>query len=130
MSKTAIVWTVVGGIAAVIGVVIGFVPIQDCGSAFVQGVGHGTSLDGYVADSFCDGYRAGPTWAAWILVITGLGTALLALTTGLSGHADVKPADKPRPDTVSRLRDLAVLHDSGALTETEYAAAKAKVIGQ
>jgi len=33
------------------------------------------------------------------------------------------------PDTVSALKDLAALHDSGALDDAEFAAAKAKVLG-
>jgi len=40
----------------------------------------------------------------------------------------VAPA-APDADTVGRLKDLAALHDSGALTDAEFAAAKAKVLG-
>ena len=47
------------------------------------------------------------------------------------------PAPVPTPgapapaadDTVGRLRDLAALHESGALDDAEFAAAKAKVLG-
>jgi hypothetical protein len=40
------------------------------------------------------------------------------------------PAEPPAADdTVTRLRDLAALHESGALDDAEFAAAKAKVLG-
>jgi Short C-terminal domain len=32
-------------------------------------------------------------------------------------------------DTVARLRDLAALHESGALDDAEFAAAKARILG-
>ena len=43
------------------------------------------------------------------------------------------PAAPPAPapaadDTISRLQQLATLHDSGALTDEEFAAAKAQVL--
>ena len=42
------------------------------------------------------------------------------------------PADAPASadDMAARLRDLAGLHDAGALTDAEFSAAKAKVLGQ
>ena len=40
------------------------------------------------------------------------------------------PADAaPAEDPLARLRDLADLHDSGVLTDDEFAAAKAKLLG-
>ena len=39
--------------------------------------------------------------------------------------ADAAPAEDP----LARLRDLAELHDSGALTDAEFTAAKAKLLG-
>ncbi len=39
------------------------------------------------------------------------------------------PADEPTPTLSDRLKELAGLHDSGALTDEEFAAAKAKVLG-
>lgn len=42
-------------------------------------------------------------------------------------HMRVAPA--PTNDTASELQRLATLHGSGALTDAEFAAAKAKVIG-
>ncbi len=41
------------------------------------------------------------------------------------------PAATPPPadDTIARLTQLASLHDSGALTDEEFAAAKAQVLG-
>jgi hypothetical protein len=40
-----------------------------------------------------------------------------------------EPAGDAGADTVARLRDLADLHASGALSDDEFAAAKAKVLG-
>lgn len=39
------------------------------------------------------------------------------------------PAAAAGDDPVARLRDLAQLHESGALTDAEFAAAKAQVLG-
>jgi hypothetical protein len=40
------------------------------------------------------------------------------------------PAEPPPPaDPVARLRDLAHLHETGALDDAEFSAAKAKVLG-
>jgi Short C-terminal domain len=55
-------------------------------------------------------------------------------------QAEPAPAPAPAPvpapaaapagdDTISRLTQLASLHDSGALTDEEFAAAKAQVLG-
>jgi membrane protease subunit (stomatin/prohibitin family) len=38
------------------------------------------------------------------------------------------PAPAPATDTISRLQQLAALHDSGALTDEEFTAAKAQVL--
>ena len=48
------------------------------------------------------------------------------VSPGGSGTASVA-SSAPR-DTASQLRDLADLHESGALDEAEFAAAKAKVL--
>ena len=39
------------------------------------------------------------------------------------------PAEIPAADPVARLRDLAHLHETGALDDAEFAAAKATVLG-
>jgi hypothetical protein len=38
------------------------------------------------------------------------------------------PAPDPAPDAVGRLKELAELHNSGVLTDEEFAAAKRKVL--
>ncbi|MCO5244558.1 MAG: SHOCT domain-containing protein [Anaerolineae bacterium] len=43
-------------------------------------------------------------------------------------YAPPPPAAAPAPDMGTQLQNLADLHSSGALTDEEYAAAKAKVI--
>lgn len=39
------------------------------------------------------------------------------------------PAAEPEPDPYERLKDLAALKDQGILTEEEFAAEKAKILG-
>jgi hypothetical protein len=39
------------------------------------------------------------------------------------------PAPTPAPDPIAQLKDLASLHDAGALDDDEFAAAKAKILG-
>jgi Short C-terminal domain len=39
------------------------------------------------------------------------------------------PAAAPAPDTIAELERLARLHESGALTDQEFAAAKARALG-
>jgi hypothetical protein len=43
--------------------------------------------------------------------------------------AVLTPSEAPAPDPVARLRDLAHLHETGALDDAEFVAAKAKVLG-
>ncbi len=40
------------------------------------------------------------------------------------------PTPPTRPDPVARLRQLGELHESGALTDDEFATAKAQVLGE
>jgi hypothetical protein len=39
------------------------------------------------------------------------------------------PAPTPASDPIAQLKDLASLHEAGALTDDEFAAAKAKILG-
>jgi membrane protease subunit (stomatin/prohibitin family) len=59
-----------------------------------------------------------------------------AMQAQTAQSAPTEPAPAPAPaaapagdDTISRLQQLASLHDSGALTDEEFAAAKAQVLG-
>ena len=47
----------------------------------------------------------------------------------LPAPAATPPAAPPGPDPVDRLKDLAALHDAGSLTDAEFSAAKAKLLG-
>jgi hypothetical protein len=67
----------------------------------------------------------------------GAATAGIAYNAG-KRHADgeqqeepapAPPAAAPAPDATAELERLAQLHQSGALTDDEFAAAKAKVLG-
>jgi len=39
------------------------------------------------------------------------------------------PVDAPPADPIARLKDLAALHESGALSDEEFAAAKSRLLG-
>jgi hypothetical protein len=41
----------------------------------------------------------------------------------------VQPAPAPQPDPIEQLKELAELKDQGILTEEEFAAQKAKILG-
>jgi hypothetical protein len=43
--------------------------------------------------------------------------------------ADAPPADAVADDPIARLKDLAALHESGDLSDDEFAAAKARLLG-
>ena len=47
------------------------------------------------------------------------------------GSQPAPASDEPAPerDPISALKDLAALHESGALTDDEFTAAKAKILG-
>ena len=49
--------------------------------------------------------------------------------TRTAGDAEEGAAPAPEPTDIEQLEKLAALHDQGVLTEEEFAAAKAKVIG-
>jgi membrane protease subunit (stomatin/prohibitin family) len=44
-------------------------------------------------------------------------------------NAQQAPAAAPEADPMSQIKQLAELHDSGALTDEEFTAAKAKILG-
>lgn len=60
---------------------------------------------------------------------SGLASLLSSLNTGLAGVPQAAAAPAPEPDMVSQLERLAKLHDSGALTDEEFATEKGKLIG-
>ncbi|HUZ09069.1 MAG TPA: SHOCT domain-containing protein [Acidimicrobiales bacterium] len=43
--------------------------------------------------------------------------------------AEAAPAQAPAPDPIAQLKELAALRDQGILTEEEFAAQKAKILG-
>jgi hypothetical protein len=45
------------------------------------------------------------------------------------GYAEPAPAAAPAPDPVAQLKELGELRDSGVLTDEEFAAQKAKILG-
>ena len=45
------------------------------------------------------------------------------------GGGDAAPAAAPAPDPVAQLKELAELHKEGVLTDEEFAAQKAKLLG-
>ena len=47
----------------------------------------------------------------------------------VDGQRGLPARAKPQPDTVDQLAKLADLHDKGALTDAEFTAMKAKILG-
>ena len=62
-------------------------------------------------------------------LVGGLGFAAGRASKAQAAGGVVSPAAPPvTPDLAARLRELASLHATGALTDEEFAAAKAKLI--
>ena len=51
-------------------------------------------------------------------------------TRQVPAYAPAAAAPAPADDPLARLRELAQLHESGALTDDEFTAAKAKLLGR
>jgi hypothetical protein len=47
-----------------------------------------------------------------------------------AGETLVMPADRSAPDPIDKLKELADLHDRGALTDEEFASQKAKLLNE
>lgn len=53
----------------------------------------------------------------------------LAAQTQAQAQAQAAPAQAAAPDPIAQLRELGELHQSGVLTDEEFAAQKAKILG-
>ncbi len=60
------------------------------------------------------------------LVLVGLGVAFVVLLLREPGRPPTPPSP---PDAVDRLREIAVMHDRGQLTDEEFIAAKRTLLG-
>jgi hypothetical protein len=77
-------------------------------------------------------YRPRQTWMPYRLPrnLTQQGAYNRDMQERYAATRRVPPAaPEPAPDPVARLKELAQLHEAGALTEDEFTAAKAKVLG-
>jgi uncharacterized membrane protein len=76
------------------------------------------------------GMGVGGWWGIIPALLVGLVIVLVvvALLAG-AGRSAPSPALKPSSDPPSGLRELVEMHDRGALTEEEFAAAKRKLLG-
>jgi uncharacterized membrane protein len=90
----------------------------------------GPMMRGYRGMEF--GMGVGGWWSIIPALLVGLVIVLVvaALLAG-AGRGAQSPAMAPRPssDPPSGLRELVEMHDRGALTEEEFAAAKRKLLG-
>ncbi|HEX7486215.1 MAG TPA: SHOCT domain-containing protein [Vicinamibacterales bacterium] len=91
-------------------------------------VAFGPMMRGYRGMEF--GMGAGGWWGIIPALVVGLVIVLVvvALLVG-AGRSAPSPALKPSSDPPSGLRELVEMHDRGALTEEEFAAAKRKLLG-
>jgi uncharacterized membrane protein len=88
----------------------------------------GPMMRGYRGMEF--GMGVGGWWGIIPALLVGLVIVLVvvALLAG-AGRGAPSPALKPSSDPPSGLRELVEMHDRGALTEEEFAAAKRKLLG-
>ncbi|HEX2410638.1 MAG TPA: SHOCT domain-containing protein [Solirubrobacteraceae bacterium] len=49
---------------------------------------------------------------------------------GPTGYAEPEPAPAPAADPIEQLKELGALHQQGILTDEEFAAQKAKILGR
>lgn len=93
---------VLGVIAAVIGIIVGFVPVQDvgsaCGTAFSPSEQPGFSLAGLLIDNYCHQKLASFVATAWTLIVIGgvaLVAGLIATLVPGRGPAPARPVSPP-----------------------------------
>jgi len=75
---------------------------------------------------------AGPGAGGWfggLLVVLLVVVGIVLLAGALDGGSRGTVATPPSADGVDRLRELTEMHDRGALTDEEFAAAKRKLLG-
>ena len=74
-------------------------------------------------------YRAGQRRAEQDVYNEQAQAAYEATQAPPPAYAAPAPAAAPEPDTIAELERLSRLHESGALSDEEFAAAKARVLG-
>jgi hypothetical protein len=126
------------GALAVLGVVVVVAAVAAVGVvAYNMGVnnagdgGHGVfgpMMRGFRGDSF--GMGAGEWWGILPAMLLGfvVVVVLVALLAG-PGRSTPSPALSPSGNPPSGLRELVEMHDRGALTDEEFAAAKRHLLG-
>jgi uncharacterized membrane protein len=117
---------VAGAALAAIGVIAYNVGVTNGGNG-----GHvvlGPMMRGYRGAAF--GMGVDGWWGIIPALMLGLVIVLVvaALLAG-AGRGTSSPAPRPSSDPPSGLRELVEMHDRGALTEEEFAAAKRKLLG-
>lgn len=85
--RVGIVVAVIGGLAAIAGVIVGLVPVTDigqaCGSGFAPSGPGGFSLSSDFVDAMCQQRTAPMTATAWTLVIIGVVLLLAGVIAAL-----------------------------------------------
>jgi uncharacterized membrane protein len=117
---------VAGAALAAVGVIAYNMGVTNAGDG-----GHmvfGPMMRGYRGGEF--GMEVGGWWGIIPALLLGLVIVLVlaALLAG-AGRGAPSPAPRPSSDPPSGLRELVEMHDRGALTEEEFAAAKRKLLG-
>lgn len=119
---------ITGGVAAAAGLVIGLLPVAavdggTCGSPFAPASRGGGADNALVLGWCADSLGARQGWA-WALLIAGV----VAIAAAVVWHIKRQPANQASAS--GELERLANLHKAGALTDSEYQAAKSRLLGQ
>lgn len=122
---------IAGPIAVVVGVVAGLTHVwtagEDCGSPLAPTSRAGLGMASAMVDVSCEDTLSGRRALTWVLLVLGAAATIAGAVLVARLRATSRP---PAPVGVSaELARLAELHDVGALTDEEWAAAKSQVLG-
>lgn len=118
----------------VAGIILGYAPINSCGSLFSPA---SFSIFDSVSTVFCESYlreRAGGVWFLFIVGAFIFIFAVLSLPDVFTRTHRKDNANASRPQksasVTEQLAKLTEMHSAGVLTDDEFAAAKGKVLGE
>lgn len=119
---------VTGAVLLMIGVGLVFAQVsrygESCGTP-VASISHGDTLAGYFVDAECSDAIRDRWWGVAVLVVAGGAVCALGATSAVRAARN-----RPRSGSVADdLSEVSRLHAGGMLSDAEFAAAKARVLG-